>query len=127
MYVQEDNYQRELAAEADRATKTLYFVAVYTRDRHFGGPEEGGWWYDAGELVTDATIYRQLGMTPASFTDLEEAKAYRGSMDAAIDGANLNEGKHTPDSVCSEGDWLEAHIEENGLPAFYPQRRPHYE
>lgn len=26
-------------------------VAVYTSDRAYGGPEEGGWWYSCGELV----------------------------------------------------------------------------
>ena len=27
------------------------FVAVYELGRHFGGPEEGGWWWTSGELV----------------------------------------------------------------------------
>jgi len=25
-----------------------YTVAVYICDRAYGGPEEGGWWYDCG-------------------------------------------------------------------------------
>jgi hypothetical protein len=31
-------------------------VAVYTSDRSYGGPEEGGWWYSCGELVEHARI-----------------------------------------------------------------------
>src|SRR5690606_16277420 len=27
------------------------FLAVYRVTRHYGGPQEGGWWYDAGEVV----------------------------------------------------------------------------
>lgn len=30
-------------------------VAVYEMNRHYGGPEEGGWWYDSRELVAVAT------------------------------------------------------------------------
>ena len=28
-----------------------YVVAFYAVDRAYGGPEEGGWWFDTGELV----------------------------------------------------------------------------
>jgi hypothetical protein len=31
-------------------------VAVYTSDRAYGGPEEGGWWYNCGGLVEHAKI-----------------------------------------------------------------------
>jgi hypothetical protein len=31
-------------------------VAVYTSDRAYGGPEEGGWWYNCGELVEHSKI-----------------------------------------------------------------------
>lgn len=34
----------------ETATATLY-VNVYEVDRHYGGPEEGGWYYDAGDPV----------------------------------------------------------------------------
>lgn len=27
------------------------YLNVYDVTRHYGGPEEGGWWYNAGELV----------------------------------------------------------------------------
>jgi hypothetical protein len=31
-------------------------VAVYTSNRAYGGPEEGGWWYSCGGLVEHAKI-----------------------------------------------------------------------
>lgn len=31
-------------------------VGVYTADRAYGGPEEGGWWYNCGGLVEHAKI-----------------------------------------------------------------------
>lgn len=29
----------------------VWFVAVYAVGTNYGGPEEGGWWYDAGDVV----------------------------------------------------------------------------
>ena len=31
--------------------RTRHVVAFYEIDRAWGGPEEGGWWYDCGELA----------------------------------------------------------------------------
>jgi hypothetical protein len=46
---------------------SVKFVNVYLVNRHFGGPEEGGWYYDAGELIEshattedDETLVPQL-------------------------------------------------------------------
>lgn len=30
---------------------TVNWVNVYSVSRCYGGPEEGGWWYDAGECI----------------------------------------------------------------------------
>lgn len=32
--------------EPDVSADEQCFVSLYTRDRRYGGPEEGGWWYD---------------------------------------------------------------------------------
>jgi hypothetical protein len=37
------------------AWSTLY-LAVYELDQNYGGPEEGGWWYDSGEVVDTETV-----------------------------------------------------------------------
>lgn len=39
----------------NHSTADTWVVAVYDTDRHYGGPEEGGWWYDSRELVAIAT------------------------------------------------------------------------
>jgi hypothetical protein len=31
-----------------RGYQSKYYVNVYAIDRCYGGPEEGGWWYDTG-------------------------------------------------------------------------------
>ena len=32
------------------------YVNVYSVTRHYGGPEEGGWWYNAGEPVESRIV-----------------------------------------------------------------------
>lgn len=34
----------------------VWYVNVYELDRHYGGPEEGGWWYDSGTLITSIPL-----------------------------------------------------------------------
>jgi hypothetical protein len=36
------------------------FLAVYNVDRHYGGREEGGWWYDSGRLVSRVAAVRYV-------------------------------------------------------------------
>lgn len=40
----------------DRTTFKMWTVAAYEVTRCYGGPEEGGWWYDAGDLVCSQTV-----------------------------------------------------------------------
>ena len=37
----------------------LWHVTVYKIDRAYGGPEEGGWWYDYGTVLVDVTLKPQ--------------------------------------------------------------------
>lgn len=91
---------------------TIRWVNAYDTNRSYGGPEEGGWWYETGQLL--ATI-------PCT-TDEEVATAL----------AQLNrilrpqfEGNHPIGSVLCEG--VLHIIEEEETGADYPTERPHYE
>lgn len=120
----------EPAAEPETETpaeENLLFVAVYQIDRAYGGPQEGGWYYDTGILVSDPTVYRTLGIQPAVFASIDAAVAHRDRLAAAIERVGLNEGLHSPSSVLSEGEWHAAEVHEFPPPAFYPATRPHYE
>ncbi len=49
---------------------TEYWVTVYRVGRRYGGPEEGGWWYDTGTV--------ELSRPAADLTEAEElAAVYR--------------------------------------------------
>lgn len=45
------NIVRELFDELNGRFEDKTVVSVYATTRHYGGPEEGGWWYDWYELV----------------------------------------------------------------------------
>jgi hypothetical protein len=32
------------------------YINIYELDRHYGGPEEGGWWYDSGTPVVSLAL-----------------------------------------------------------------------
>lgn len=51
-----DHYTNmEVKPSSERAAQ-WWAVAVYTSNRAYGGPEEGGWWYSCGELTEHAKI-----------------------------------------------------------------------
>lgn len=97
----------------------MWTVAVFLMDRAYGGPEEGGWWYDCG---TPADEYAQY---TKGFTDEIEAIKYSAELDQIIEKEGLNEGRREIGSVLSTGRY-EAWVSE-GNPKRFPLTRPHYE
>lgn len=105
-----------MSAETPDAPE-IYSVAVVYVTRRYGGPEEGGWWYDHPVPIlhgADATLIRV-------FTDYGEAAAYANEVYDII--KIRNEELPPLDSVLSEGQYA-AHIFD-GLP--HEPLRPHYE
>lgn len=91
----------------------IVYVNAYLVSRCFGGPEEGGWWYDAGEPLASvpldegdkAGIERWSATLMAKFADRANPRG-RGSV---IGG---------PD--------LEVYVEDH-MAAYFPAERPYYE
>ena len=75
-----------------------YYVNVYEYEREYGGPEEGGWYYDAG----------YNGYVWNSYFDEDAALNRATELRMAID-------KH-----------LKVRVEEH-KPRDWPEVRPHYE
>ena len=102
----------------------LRWVATFLVTLSYGGPAEGGWFYDSGELVTDPALYARLGALPAAFLGDAEAEAHAARMSEGI--AALNEGRPPKHSVLSEGVY-EVHVLEAGcLPLHWPEDAPRY-
>ena len=103
----------------------LWWVAVYLKDRIYGGPEEGGWYFDRGALVTDPAIYATLQVSPAAFASQAEADLHADRMRAGL--AALNKGRRPTWSVLSEGIYEVEAIQADTLPRYYPEYRQTYE
>ncbi len=100
-------------------------VAVYLTQRAYGGPEEGGWYYDSGELCTDPAL-TAFGVT---FTEGHEDRARTMALEvqAHLDRDwNVGDNARGISSVLSAGRF-EAHVHDGWPPLAYPAERPRYE
>lgn len=88
----------------------LWFVNVYELDRLYGGPEEGGWWYEAGEIQR---VY--------VFTSWEEATAAR---DRIVEAHPTTANRY---SVLYHGGDIQVSHPARKPGEDYPKVRPHYE
>lgn len=114
----------EFTIELAPVPPPFYTVAVYLEDRQYGGPEEGGWYYNAGQRVDDP---EETDCVPAIFRSTEEAMAVacRELTQAKLDGT-VNKGRPSTGSVLSRG-WYVARICDGYPETHYPAVRPHYE
>lgn len=87
-------------------------VAVYTRDRSYGGPEEGGWWYSSGSLVAFAMV-----------RDGEEAERVVDTFCTVYDENTYSVLVLDSDSE-DDAEWFTYH---GDVIREYPAVRPHYE
>lgn len=92
-----------------------YVLAVYEVNRAYGGPEEGGWWYDCGELA------RVLGVRRSEDDAYALARRLNGWL------ARLQSGRREVSSVIYDGGRYAVEVYEHKPPAFYPAERPRYE
>ena len=95
----------------------FYSVSIHLYDRAYGGPEEGGWWFDYGEPDDGQWHFTRL------FSTYREAKAYADTLDPITD--KLNEGRPDIGSVVSDGRF--GIFIQEGYPHAWPKKRPHYE
>jgi hypothetical protein len=90
---------------------TWWTVGVYTQYQQYGGPEEGGWHYYAGELTWHGAM--------RFFNDYDEADAYRDKLWEKVEKENKDEGMT---EVC-----LTVRCTTESMPRpHYPMERPYY-
>lgn len=87
----------------------LHYVAVYAISQGYGGPEEGGWWYEQGEIERHFAV-----------KNLSAALRLK----AALSEVYPVTGKST--SVLGGEDWR-IYISDRPFEPYYPRKRPHYE
>lgn len=101
------------------ATPELY-ANLYLQDREYGGPEEGGWWFDTytpvdGDWINDPPPYGHFASTGKAEEAYRRLKAWC---------EEENKTRRSPSSMASEGHFV-ARLE--SWPAEpMPTRRPYY-
>lgn len=107
--------------DLDRVTENtgLWFVAVFLVDREYGGPEEGGWYYEAGVPVLEDGI-----PTPMWTADEAAALQHREVVQRTLD-ETVNKGRRSIGSVLSQGEYRA--VMDQGWPRPFPETRPRYE
>ena len=92
-----------------------YVIAIYEADRQFGGPEEGGWWYESGTLCRIVA------------TEVNEERAYDTCYRVQRILNCLQRNKRSISSVAYRGGRHVAQVFRHTAPQAYPEVRPHYE
>ena len=90
-----------------------YYLNEYRTNRAWGGPEEGGWWYDTGEFLA----------TRGSYKSRAGAEQARETLESEF--ARKQEECYPPSSVLCDG-WPELLVEREPGQSF-PTERPRYE
>jgi len=90
-------------------------VALYDCNQAYGGPEEGGWWFNTGEFLSiEGTYFNRISA-------IQAVHALKGYC------KRVNEGKPPIDSVMCAG-VIQAKIQKGPFAVpYFPARRPHYE
>ena len=95
-----------------------YTVSICMVDRAYGGPEEGGWWYDVSAPCDEYASYTR------GFEIQASAHRYADRLEKGV-LANLNAGRRPLSSVISTG--IYRAIVFDGNPRQLPVVKPHYE
>jgi len=102
-----------MKGEQTMTEQTMRYVNVYVVERVYGGPEEGGWDYDAGDPVLSSGPWPQ---------DDKRLADIRTALEAWVDIEN--EGKPAPWSVFAEP-MYRVYVETHYAKAF-PEETPYY-
>jgi len=96
----------------------MFVATIYLIDRAYGGPEEGGWYYDCGTPSDEYANHTR------GFSRERDAIKYANKLNETV-CPTYNVGRRAISSVLSTGRYS-AEVSE-GQPKYYPSERPHYE
>jgi uncharacterized protein (DUF1684 family) len=106
-HIEQDRIAEEAAEEQYKLTGT-WWINVYRINRRYGGPEEGGWWFDTGEPVASIPVKGQA--------EARQAAGYWRKRFPKTDCRYSSIGGEDHDVMVQD------HFAES-----FPRERPHYE
>lgn len=89
----------------------LFVISVWSVDRVYGGPEEGGWWYDTGTLE-HLEFFTVKQIAELRLRELREKYPNTGKSGSVLGGEDYN---------------VELHHDGKIPHPYYPLEVPHYE
>ena len=107
--------------ELQDVTPVLY-ANIYLHDRAYGGPEEGGWWYDTYSPIDGDSDWDTAPPQHGHFPNEEKATQAMGAITRWCNAENSL--RRSPSSVTSEGHYVV--VMESWPAEFSPKQRPHY-
>lgn len=98
----------------------MYYIHKHEVAQQYGGPEEGGWWYDSGVPCGD--------WVPRAYDDEEDAYAACRRLNDDEHARREREEDYDYTSVLSHRSHHYSYsVEETTIMEAYPKVRPHYE
>lgn len=98
----------------------MFYIHKHEITLNYGGPEEGGWWYESGVPVED--------WKPIAFVDEEAAYEQCRQLNTAEKVRQEEEEEYDFTSVLSYRSHHYAYmVDETSEMRAYPEQRPHYE
>lgn len=108
--------------ERDDRSDGGWCVSMFEIGRAYGGPEEGGWWYDYGIPMHNNPRPRLV----LRFTNELEADECCYRWNKLIESFGLNDGRRPMSSVIGD-DHIRAVVSCGPEPLAYPENQPHWE
>lgn len=99
--------------------KQKYYVHKFSVGLQYGGPEEGGWWYDTGFPV-ESCVYE-------SFDEEDAYEKCRALNDSEHERAEKEEKYGYTSVLAHQSDHYAYSVETDPEAKAYPEERPHYE
>jgi hypothetical protein len=108
-----------MATRKQRQQTRKIKLTEYIVNREYGGPEEGGWWYDVGEPI--------VGTTETFYSRERASDRFRVRQDACDKFNKAHYPYMDLGSVLCTGSRRICFTYGGDAPDYFPKQRPHYE
>lgn len=99
-----------------------FVVAIHELDRIYGGPEEGGWWFDCGVPARE----RELAKYCRVFRSEAKAKRYARRLREGVIARLNDQAPKSLGSLTYDGGIFGAFVQKGEQPRHWPRFRPRY-
>ena len=98
----------------------MHYIHKYQVSQEYGGPEEGGWWYNTGDPIKDWALV---------FVESEDVayEVCRALNSAEYERRDKEEDYNYTDVLSHRSEFFEYDVSDSPVAESFPKVRPHYE